>query len=109
MGLFTPRTRPINRSEAWGFLLINVLVCPGMGTLLAGKKVGFFQLAGAGTGLLIALIGFFKLLADLSLIATGEKVPKLAFIIGIAGVAVFLVFWVWAIISGFLILRSTPP
>lgn len=109
MALFTPRTRPVNRSEAWGCLVMNALICPGMGTLVAGRKIGFAQIAGAGVGLLIALMAFFKLLADLSLIATGEKVPKQAFVIGLIGVGVFAIFWIWGLITGFSILRSTPP
>jgi multisubunit Na+/H+ antiporter MnhG subunit len=54
--------RPLNRSEVWGCFTAN-LALPGSGSLVAGRAVGYFQLAVSQIGMIISLVGavgFFR-------------------------------------------------
>jgi len=51
------RNRPVDRTTAWICLLVNLLVTPGLGSLVAGR------LWAAGVELGIAFTGFFFVLA----------------------------------------------
>lgn len=45
---------PISRQTAWGCLTTNLAV-PGIGSLLAGRIVGYFQLAVYGAGFAVSM------------------------------------------------------
>src|SRR5829696_7918265 len=47
--------RPLSRQTAWGCLTAN-LALPGMGSLVAGRRVGYAQLAVAVTSMFLTLI-----------------------------------------------------
>lgn len=47
---------PRDRSEAWGFLTAN-LALPGSGSLAAGRKVGYLQMACALGGVVLTMVG----------------------------------------------------
>ena len=108
MELFSTRKSPVNRSEAWGCLMMNLLVCPGMGTIVAGKRIGFVQLAGAGIGMALTLVGVFKLLGEFSMSAGQLNINSQTVFIALFGIGLFLIFWAWGIVSGISILRSAP-
>ncbi len=47
--------RPLNRSEAWGCFIAN-LALPGSGSLVAGRRVGYAQMALAVLALVLSLV-----------------------------------------------------
>ena len=50
------QARPLSRSEAKGCLTAN-LALPGSGSLVAGRAVGYFQMAFYLAGFIISIIG----------------------------------------------------
>jgi len=101
--------RVIDRPTAWACLLTNVATLPGLGTIAAGHRVGYVQAV-------IAVIGFILSMAWFGLtakewwatnqIALGFT-PTLG--LGVAGVAVYGIAWIWALTSSLRVLRSAPP
>lgn len=94
-------------SRALSCLAANLLVLPGLGTLVAGRRWGMTQAA-------LALVGFVLTLAWLASFAmawirlgaiplTGG--PHLSW--GILGVGVFGAAWLWSLATGLAVLRET--
>jgi hypothetical protein len=108
---------PLSRQTAWGCLTGN-LALPGSGSLVAGRRAGYFQLALAGLGMVLTMIfglrfifWFFANWSRLHQPSTdpfailGEMwqvVRWAAF-----GIGVFLVSWLWALGTSYRILHST--
>ncbi len=78
-------------------LLINLFI-PGLGTILGGKmKHGLVQLLLLWLGgIIVTFLGFFLVIAS----------PIAGLIVAMLGCLMILAGWVWAIISGVLILRN---
>ena len=98
--------KPLNHSTAWGCLISNLLVLPGLGTLVAGKKSGIFQAVLALVGVLLSMVwavSFVKIWWSTRLLPW-DGGPDLR--MGIIGVFLFLISWVWALMSSISILRS---
>jgi len=55
VSLVLGRREPLSRQTAWGCLTGN-LALPGSGSLVAGRRVGYAQLALAAIGLLLTMI-----------------------------------------------------
>ena len=45
-----PSTAGMERSKAWGCLAANLFVCPGVGSIMAGRRSGWLEVAGAVGG-----------------------------------------------------------
>ena len=102
--------RPLTRSDAWNFALINQLATPGLGSLLARRFV-------AGTGqLLIALAGFSLFVAwfvQTMRSFYGQMFESdLRFDSGFAlakwGILLFVVAWLWSLVTSIQVIRSVP-
>jgi hypothetical protein len=105
----------ISRRHGWTCVLVNQLVCPGIGTIIAGRRaIGFVQAALMVVGVCAAIAyglmnisAIYKFAMDAS--ATEEKLkamqPPLS--MGIGGFAVCGVAWFWALFSSFQILRES--
>jgi hypothetical protein len=96
--------------------LINQLGYPGVGTVLAGKKIGYTQAALMTLGLAISLIYFYKILQELvpvlAQMNTLSQDELLALYkphawIGQTGFAVSLASWIWSLFSTIAILTQT--
>ena len=107
---------PLSRQTAWGCLTGN-LALPGSGSLVAGRRAGYFQLALAGLGLVLSMIfglrfifWFFANWTRLHqpstdpLAALGEMWLGLRW--AVVGLGVFLVSWLWALGTSLSILNS---
>ncbi len=109
-----PPRGPLNRSAARNAVLLNQCATPGLGSLMAGRRV-----AGVGQ-LLLAVAGFCLVLAWFALLAmrvynalindvetTPVNWP------GEAGAAFFVVAWLWSLVTSLSILREArtaqPP
>ena len=96
--------------------MVNLLAFPGLGTVLAAKKIGYAQAA-------VMLVGFFtatgymcwiiyiqiKLLFDMGTSAQefGEKRFE-HWWIGVVGFALCLIAWIWSLFSSIQLLKENP-
>lgn len=115
------KTKP-TRETAWGCLISNQLVLPGLGTILAGRPVGYVQaglsaLAALGAGIFIVwalprLGEMLNLPEDDETVLTLIEAWRPWMMLGLGSVAVFLFAWCWAWCSSISILlssRDQPP
>lgn len=99
----------MSRSEAWGCMVTNLLFWPGLGSVLARRKIGFVQmgLSGGGAFLIIVAMGwFFWKWMDT------QQTPALMgtyTFLAIAGLVLFGGAWIWSLFTGLDIVRSIPP
>jgi hypothetical protein len=117
--------RPLDRSEAWGCFTANIAL-PGSGSLVAGRPIGYAQLACALAGLGITCVAglrfiawYFKNQAQLSA-QTDDPFGNLGALWSAAqwpliGMAVFIFAVLWAMTTSIHILSTnqktpaTPP
>jgi hypothetical protein len=97
---------PNSVAAARSCLTINLLGLPGLGSWIAGRKVGLIQGAMAITGLImtVACLVFFVA----AWIRTGslpEGFPP-HLLLGVAGVFVFGLAWLWSLATGLAMLRA---
>ena len=113
--------KPLDRNIATAFLGAN-LGLPGLGSIMAGRRVvGTLQLLMSLGGFALTLVfaswflKTWKMNHELPMITiqrTGELPPGLLHhvLIGLAGMAVFAVAWLWSAFTGFQIRsKATPP
>jgi len=102
-------TQGQDETRAWACLMTNLLVLPGLGSLLVGRRSGWAQAA-------LALLGFALTLVWLVWFAvtwsgTGEFPldggPYLGE--GVGGVLLFAVSWVWGLVTGLSVVRKSGP
>jgi len=96
----------LDKTKARICVTLNLLVLPGLGTIIAGRRSGWLQavLALAGFGLNIAwalwfFAGFLR----------SEELPEdvsSPVCLALAGFALFLIAWRWALASSLQILRE---
>lgn len=107
---------PLSRQTAWGCVTGN-LALPGSGSLVAGRRSGYPQLALAALGLILSMIfglrfiyWFFANWSRLHqpsadpVAALGEMWQVLRW--ALLGLAVFLASWLWALGTSLRILHS---
>jgi hypothetical protein len=117
-------TPSLTRSRAWTCTGINLLAFPGMGTVMAGRRIGYVQAAIMVAGFILVMIVFvacsvplFHLISDLNWgqrhyddqLRALRQSWSWAFIWGmiLCGIA-----WCWSLVSSVEILRQarqTPP
>jgi hypothetical protein len=97
----------VDEARAWASLMTNLLVLPGLGSLLAGRRVGWPQaaLALAGFALSTVWLGWFVI----AWWGTGgfplDGGPYLP--MGLLGVLLFAVSWVWGLLTGLAVVRES--
>ena len=99
--------KPLSRAAARNCALINQLATPGLGSLMARRRV-----AGIGQ-LLLAVAGFAMVLGWFALTAinfynriVSDTEPKPTGWLGGAGALTFVVAWLWSLVTSLQILRS---
>ncbi len=99
----------VERSAAWGFLLTNLLFIPGLGSVLGGRKVGYLQMLLSLLGFLMAALWMFCLTQEL---LDMERVPPNGgsrLVVGLVGLLLFGIAWIWGLITGISMLRRARP
>jgi len=107
------------RPSAWVCAAINQLAFPGLGTILAGRRVGYFQAAImiASFSLTMGFMLWFFICALRALAAQdashlAEQWRPYAWA-GKSGLALFLIAWGWALASSISMVRAAirtrPP
>jgi len=95
------------RQAAWGCVMSN-LVLPGVGTFVAGRRVeGLLQLVISQTGFALSVVWAVLFVRDW--IHQGSLPEDVAsgLWLGVAGVALFLLGWIWSAGSSVVILRDS--
>jgi len=90
----------MDEARAWACLMTNLLVLPGLGSLLAGRRVGWLQAALAVVGFALSTVWLVWFVATLFSesgfpLDGGPYLPA-----GIVGVLLFTVSWVWGLVTG---------
>lgn len=101
--------RKLDRPTSQACLWVNLLVLPGLGSLLGGRKVGWAQIS-------LAIVGFvltpsFFIGAARYWFRTGEFVLEFNryLALSVAGLLLFLAAWLWGLATGLAIRRASRP
>ena len=125
--------RPLDRATAWACMMANQFTLPGVGSLAAGRRVGYAQVALGLIGVVPMLafsirvliaayhvrqtVGSFGALDELTdYVQRGmREIPNtwgLYFWVGLPGTVLFIIAWLWALASSISILlesrKETP-
>jgi hypothetical protein len=98
--------RPIDEAFAWACLVANVVGVPGVGTLMARRRIGILQAALAVAGGILLTWWIFVFLA--AVVRSGSPPPEdgPGLRMGLEGIALFGAGWIWSIASSVAILRE---
>ncbi|MEI7730101.1 MAG: hypothetical protein WCO56_11050 [Verrucomicrobiota bacterium] len=103
---------PLDRSKAWACAAVNLLLWPGMGTIVAKRLTGLVQMGVSGAGVVMVLISFAWFCLQW---LNSTQVPSFTgreIRFGLAGVALFVLAWIWSAFSSITIVRASvakPP
>lgn len=96
--LFSPK--PLTAASARNAALVNLLVTPGLGTLMVSRiALGLAQLTVAFIGFGFMLVWFLAVMWQYYGQITGNVEVKPVGWIGIVGAVLFLAAWVWSLIT----------
>lgn len=110
--------RALNRSEAWGCFTANIAL-PGSGSLLAGRAIGYFQIAFAFVALGLTLVTGLRMMAwaaqNWSRLSQPHDDPFESFQLlwvairwPLAGIGLFVLAILFAMITSLQILSASP-
>src|SRR5215204_2353846 len=108
--------QPLNRQTAWGCLTTNLAI-PGMGSLVAGRRVGYPQLAIAIVAMFLTVVFSARfvswLLANWSRVYNSDADPVTALAEmwralrwALFSIGAFCFSWVWALLTSLQIVNS---
>ena len=101
-----PQPPPLLRSKAWSYLVTNLLVLPGLGSVMAGYKSGYVQIFLAVAGFIITLVA----IVSIALVWSREfQLPddQRLYLAAMIGVVVFLASWCWSLVTSLAIFRRS--
>jgi len=109
--------RPLDRQTAWGCLTANLFGLPGLGSLAAGRRTGYGMMILSLTGLAMTSIFGIRFIVwytahsaevnqldEGGMSGYGQLWDHLRW--ALAGIAVFLIGWLWALASSLSILAE---
>lgn len=96
----------LDRGTAWACLLTNALTLPGLGSLTAGRTVGYLQAGLALSGFVLSLYWLVKTV--LRWMAEGQLPAELngTLFVGFAGIVIYAGAWLWAFATSLALLRD---
>lgn len=97
---------PVDEARAWACLLTNLLVLPGLGSLIAGRRSGWPQAVLALVGFVLTTVWLVGFLAEWGRSGDFPLDPGPHLPAGALGVLLFAVSWVWGLLTGLLVLRD---
>lgn len=95
----------LDRAKAWSCLVTNLLVLPGLGSAMARRKSGYIQMLLAFGGFGVTLSALVRIMVEWArefLLPDDPGLYKAA----IAGIGVFLVAWVWSLLTSLALFRE---
>jgi hypothetical protein len=102
------RARLIDKPTAWACAAANAAALPGLGTVAAGRRVGYLQAALALLGFALTLLGLVGIIRDWSRDGALPDRITSSLWVGLAGIAVYAAAWLWALSSSLRIHRQAP-
>ncbi|MGC8991206.1 MAG: hypothetical protein ACP5MD_13915 [Verrucomicrobiia bacterium] len=90
--------KSVDKPTAWACTLANLLAAPGLGSIAAGRKIGYVQMTLAVIGLILSVVGVVSVWREWSSGGFEEGLPR-SFWIAVLGVALFMVAWFWALLT----------
>ncbi|MSR64444.1 MAG: hypothetical protein EXS18_01535 [Verrucomicrobiae bacterium] len=100
------KNKPLDEPAAWSCLVANLVVLPGLGTVIAGKRVGYIQATLAVIGMALTLSWSVWFFVTWSRTKTAPMNLEWHLIVGAIGAVIFLVAWLWAFVGGWNALRQ---
>jgi hypothetical protein len=99
---------PAERSKAWSCLVTNLLVLPGLGSVMAGRKVGYLQMLLSLGGFVLTLVALVRIVL---LWAQDFQLPPEPGLYrsAIIGLAVVLLAWCWSLLTSLAEFRRRHP
>jgi hypothetical protein len=98
---------PLSQSTARNAALLNLCATPGIGSLLAGRRVaGIGQLLLAVAGFAMILGWFVLLFLQLYHELINDAQPKSVAALGEAGAVTFAAAWLWSLVTSLSVLRE---
>jgi hypothetical protein len=96
----------LDRDRAWASLLANALVLPGLGSMMAGRRAsGLVQAALSLVGFALTMVWMWSFFGIWLRQGFPEDLgPRWA--LGVTGLVLFGVSWIWALLSGLAIVRE---
>ena len=106
---FFKSKKPLDRSTAWAYLMSNLFLIPGMGSLMAGRLLaGVAQMVGSIFGFILTLIAMIRVVFSFNWEADAQE--PFAYMRPVyLGIGIFAASWVWGLITGIQVLRDAPP
>lgn len=101
-----PGFRKLDKTKVTALILVNQLVTPGAGSLIAGRRVGYPQLALATTGTLFICLFFFGFMADLWQLGAVPDDFGLYGLLGKIGAVTFAISWFWTLATSISMFRE---
>jgi hypothetical protein len=89
------------------YVLTNLLVWPGLGSLLSGRKSGVIPMLMAFAGFVMTCIWAFWFLNRWFALHQLPLQPGPYLKIALFGIALFIFSWCWSLVSSISLLRST--
>ena len=104
----------IDRTKAWTCAGLNQLACPGLGTIMAGRWVGYVQTVIMVAGFFLTMGFMLSVMADMLRCLTHPDLgaPHLKELClpyawsGLSGLLLCAIAWLWALISSLSIIRG---
>ena len=97
----------MDEARAWACLMTNLLVLPGLGSLLAGRRAGWPQAALAFVGFALSTVwlGWFVIAWSRTGSFPLDGGPYLP--LGLLGVLLFAVSWMWGLVTCLAVVRES--
>lgn len=99
--------QPITINSARASFITNQLATPGLGSLMGGRFwVGLGQIALAVVGFLFVMAWFFLTILESWHLAESNAQPKSYTRLAIIGALVFVLAWIWSLVTSIQLLRE---
>lgn len=95
-----------DRVKARDFLLTNLLVLPGMGSVMAGRRVGYAQGLLALAGVVFSMVFALELVRGWWLMGELVLPTGRSLLVGGLGILLFASGWCWGLATGLRLLRD---
>lgn len=102
-------THPITRNAARACILLNLFAWPGLGSVLAERFSGWFQMLLSMSGVLMVIAGFFQFT---TMIWEETRYPTWQdrFVwLALGGATAFACAWIWSLITSLSIFKKAVP
>lgn len=99
----------MDRIGAWLCLLANVIAVPGLGSIIAGRRIGYVQALLALTGFGLTLSWAMWAISEWNRTKHVPIALEWHLGVGTVGALLFLAAWIWAFVSGTKVIREATP